>query len=230
MSTGDWFTLRPLNINNYQPQIDELFTRLTSLELLTNDINTRLTTVEIKVYNLEQFTDTININLLNLTQQVNAMNQTINNFQTSIDDILNQYKPIMGFTMNVINFTDGSGNTATGNFHGAWYRPIKLLPNIISNDGVDLKFLLLVLRDINISSMINGRYYNSDPMDLPVPFVNNNNFRVFWTSTVNGHEMITRQAHYTLYNVPINSWTLSVLLHQGTSLVNDSAFFIVGYI
>jgi hypothetical protein len=78
--------------------------------------------------------------------------------------------------------------------------------------------------------MSDGRYYNSDPMDLPVPFVNGNNFRVFWSSAVSGHEMITRQANYVLYNVPINSWALSVLLHQGTSIVNDSAFFIVCYI
>jgi hypothetical protein len=119
MSTGDWFTLPPLNINNYQPQIDDLFIRLTSLQLLTNDINTRLTTVESRLYNVEQFADTININLLNLTQQVNGMNQTINNFQTSIDNILNQYKPIMGFTYNNVTFTGGSGNTATGSFHGA---------------------------------------------------------------------------------------------------------------
>jgi hypothetical protein len=171
--------------------------------------------VKTKVYNLEQFTDTININLLHLTQQVNAMNQTINNFQTSIDNILNQYKPIMGFTYNNVTFTDGSGNTATGNFHGGWYRPIKLLESDITNDGVDLKFLLLVLRGININSMTAGVYYNSEPKDLPIPFVNNNDFRVFWSGAVSNHEISTRQATYVLYNVPINSWALTVLFHSG---------------
>jgi hypothetical protein len=143
MSTGDWFTLRPLNINNYQPQINDLYTRLTSLQLLTNDLNTRVTTVETRLYNLEQFVDNINISLLNLTQQVNAMNQTINNFQTSIDNILNQYKPIMGFAYNNVNFTDFFGNNATGSFIGEWYQPIKLLNSDITNAGVDLKYLFI---------------------------------------------------------------------------------------
>jgi hypothetical protein len=94
---------------------------------------------------------------------------------------------------------------------------------------VDLKILVLVLRGINISPL-NQVPYNSDPMPLVVPFINNNDYRVFWCSSATNHEMITRQAHYFLYNVPINAWALNVLVHQGNSIQNDSAFFIMGYI
>jgi hypothetical protein len=229
MSTGDWFTLLQLNINNYQPQIDDLYTRLTSLQLLTNDLNTRVTTVETRLYNLEQFADTINLNLLNLTQQVNGMNQTINNIENSINNILDLYKPISWFTYTQVRFTDSSGNTTFGSFSGAWYRPIKYL-DVNSNAGVDLKILMLVLRQINISTISNGVPYNSDPMPLLISFVNNNNFRVFWSNTVTQHKMSTRQAEYFLYNVPINSWALNVIVHQGTSIQNDSAWFLIGYI
>jgi hypothetical protein len=58
---------------------------------------------------------------------------------TSINDIVNQYKPIMGFKDFNVNFTDFFGNTAVGSFSGGWYRPIKLLNSDITNVGVDLK-------------------------------------------------------------------------------------------
>jgi hypothetical protein len=186
--------------------------------------------VETRLYNLEQFADTIKLNLLNLTQQVNGMNQTINNIQTTINnDILDLYKPISWFTYTQVRFTDSSGNTAYGSFIGAWYRPIKFL-NVNSNAGVDLKILMLVLRAINISPLANGVPYNSDPLPLPISFVNNNNFKVFWCSSGPNHDMNTRQAAYLLYNVTINSWALNVVLHQGTSVQNDSAWFLMGYI
>jgi hypothetical protein len=186
MSTGDWFTLNPLNLKNYQTEIDDLSNRLTSLQLLTNDLNTRLTIVESRLSNVEQFADTINVNLLNLTQQVNSMNQSINqsinSLQSSIDNILNQYTPIEGFQFNVINFTDGGGNNLIGSLHGAWYRPITLRPSNISNDGVGLKYLLLVVRGITANIPENDNFFFSDPISLPVSFVNNNNFRVYWNS------------------------------------------------
>jgi chaperonin cofactor prefoldin len=244
MSTGDWFTLRPFNINNYQPQIDELNNRVSSLETRLShlqqqvdgidtqlvDIRDMLMAHSAQIRDLNNQVNQINNNISTLTNTVNQLNNTVNSMSTSINNIVNQYKPIMGFTYNNVTFTDGSGNTATGNFHGGWYQPIKLLSSNISNDGVDLKYLLLVLRGININSITAGRYYNSEPISLPVPFVNNNNYRVFWCSAVSNHVMSTRAASYVLYNVPINSWALSVLLHSGNSLVDDSAFFIVGYI
>jgi hypothetical protein len=83
----------------------------------------------------------------------------------------------MGFTYNNVTFTDFQGNTATGSSNGAWYRPNKLLPSDISNTGVDLKYILLVLREINVTPIPNnGRFFFSDPKSLPIPFVNNNDF------------------------------------------------------
>jgi chaperonin cofactor prefoldin len=217
------------NYDELNARLTQVETRLTSLQTLTNDINTRVTTVETRLYNLEQFADTINLNLLNLTQQVNGMNQSINNIQSSINNILDLYKPISWFTYNNVRFTDSSGNTAYGSFHGAWYRPIKYL-DVYSNEGVDLKFLMLVIREINISPLTAGVPYNSDPLVLPIGFVNNNDYRVFWSNTVTNHYMNTRQAEYFLYNVPINTWALNVLLHQGSSINSDSTWFMIGYI
>jgi hypothetical protein len=148
-----------------------------------------------------------------------------------VNNIVNQYKLIEGFQFNVINFTDYHGNTATGNLHGAWYRPITLQPSSISNDGVDLKYLLLVIRGINISNIPNnGSFFYSDPMFLPVPFVNNNNFRVFWNSGVTGDLMNTVQASYYVTNIPINSWSLGVKAATNNNISNDSACFIIMYI
>jgi hypothetical protein len=42
MSTGDWFTLRPLNTTNYQPQIDELNNRVSNIEQQLTSINLTL--------------------------------------------------------------------------------------------------------------------------------------------------------------------------------------------
>jgi hypothetical protein len=134
----------------------------------------------------------------------------------------------MSFTYNSVNFTDYHGNFATGNFSGAWYLPIKLLSSNINNAGVDLKYVLLVLRQININPIPNNRYFFfSDPLSLPVPFVNNNDYRVFWDSASTNGEMKTRQADYDIINIPINSWSLGVKTATDQNVVNDSAYFIV---
>jgi hypothetical protein len=104
---------------------------------------------------------------------------TVNSFSTSINDIINLYKPIAAFTFNNVQFTDFFGNFGTGSFHGAWYRPIKLLSSPVSDDGVDLKFMLLVIREVYANLQNNGRYFWSDQLNVPIPFVNNNDFRVF---------------------------------------------------
>jgi hypothetical protein len=223
MSTGDWFTLRPLNTTNYQPQIDDLNSRLTTL-------TQRVDNMQINLELLQEQANMIGAAVDNMRTQLTNLNNTVNSFSTSINNILDQYKPIMGFTQALMNFTDQSGNTTTGNFHGAWYRPIKLLPSNISDDGVDLKFTFLVMRAINIGPMSNGVWYFSDNMNLPLPFVNNNDFRVYWTSSVNNHYMHTRQAYYELIHVPVNGWKLAVQLKSGSSIDNDSAWFIFGYI
>jgi hypothetical protein len=164
-----------------------------------------------------------------MNTQLTNLTNTVNSFSSSINDIVNQYKPIMGFTFNLIHFTDGSGNTANGSMYGAWYRPIKLVANDLSNAGVDLKYLLLAIRGINISPMTSGVFYFSDPMILPIPPVNNNNKRVFWSSAVPGHEMNTREAQYYINLYGDSNWNLVAMNRAGPGIDNDSAWFIVGY-
>jgi hypothetical protein len=238
MSTGDWFTLRPFTLN-----YDDLNQRLTQVESrvvalgdsfnglrdIVQDIQNQVNAVGTIALDLKTQVTNLNTTVTNLSTTVTNLSNTINGMQTNINNILDLYKPISWFTYNSVRFTDGSGNTAYGSFHGAWYRPIKYL-DVYSNEGVDLKFLMLVIREMNMSPLTAGVPYNSDPMVLPIGFVNNNDYRVFWSNTVSNHYMNTRQAQYFLYHVPINTWALNVTLHQGSSINSDSAWFMIGYI
>jgi chaperonin cofactor prefoldin len=176
MSVGDWFTLKPLNLTNYQPQINELNsrvstleTRLTSLQQQVDSMNFQILDLQIMInaqgaliQNLSNQVNQINNNVTTLTDTANQLNNSVNSMSTSINDIVNLYKPIAWFDFRNVNFTDFSGNTANGNFSGAWYRPIKLLEGG-NNNGVDLKFMLLVLRGITINNIPNnGRFFFSD--------------------------------------------------------------------
>jgi archaellum component FlaC len=42
MSTGDWFTLRPLKTTNYQPQIDDTNNRVNNIEQQLSTVNQTL--------------------------------------------------------------------------------------------------------------------------------------------------------------------------------------------
>jgi hypothetical protein len=69
----------------------------------------------------------------------------------------------------------------------------------------------MVIHGINISNIANnGNYFYSDPYPLPIPFVNNNNLRVYWSSGGTGGLMTIIQADYIVLNVPINFYTLGV--------------------
>jgi uncharacterized protein YukE len=139
MSTGDWFTLRPLNTTNYQPQIDQLNNRVSSLEttltslqgqigLMSAQITDLQTTVSAQGAVIQNFSSQIgqiNNNITTLTNTVNNLSNTVNSMASSIDNIVNLYKPISWFTYNQVRFTDNSDSTAYGSFSGAWYRPIK---------------------------------------------------------------------------------------------------------
>jgi hypothetical protein len=166
--------------------------------------------------------------LTNLSDTVNNFTTQLTNLSTSVSNILDLYKPISWFSYNSVRFTDISGNTTYGSFRGAWYRPIKFL-DVFSNEGVDLKLLVLAIREFTINNIPNGIVYNSDPLLLPLPPVNNNDFRVFWSNTVTNHEMNTKQVQYTLYYVPINTWGLSVMCRTGNTISSDSAWFFMGY-
>jgi hypothetical protein len=80
-----------------------------------------------------------------------------------------------------------------------------------------------------VSPLTTGIYYNSDPLVLPIGFINNNDYRVFWCSSVSEHLMNIRQAEYMLYNVPINAWSLTIMVRQGNIINSDSAWFFMGY-
>jgi hypothetical protein len=151
---------------------------------------------------------------------------------TSLNNILNLYLPIEGFQTINLTLTDYHGNTAHGSLEGGWYRPIILQPSALSNDGVDLKFFLLVLRGININNILNnGNYFYSAQFDLPIPFVNTNNYRVFWNSGGSGDLLNTVQAsYYVINNVPINYWSLGVKAATNNNISNDSVCFIIMYI
>jgi hypothetical protein len=168
----------------------------------------------------------INNNITSLTNIVNQVYDTVNSTSTDVNNILDLYKPIAWFDFHNVNFTDFSGNTATGNFSGAWYRPIKLLEGG-NNNGLDLKFLLLVLRNITINNIPNnGRFFFSDQLPLSKSFV----IRVFWDSASTDGEMKTRQADYDIINIPINNWSLGVKAVTDQIVANDSACFIIMYI
>jgi hypothetical protein len=66
-------------------------------------------------------------------------------------------------------------------------------------------------------------------MALPIPPVNNNDKRVFWSSAVPGHEMNTREAQYYLNLYGNSNWNLVAMNRDGPGIDNDSAWFIVGY-
>jgi uncharacterized protein YukE len=243
MSTGDWFTLKPLNLTNYQPQIDELNSRVSTLETRLTSLQQQVDTMSAQMLDLQSTVNLqggviqsssnqvnqINNNITTLTETVNQLN-TVNSLSTSVNDIVNLYKPIARFNFHNVNFTDYTVNSATGDFSGAWYRPIKLLEGG-NNDGVDLKVMVLVLRNITINNIPNnGRFFFSDQLHLPISLVNNNNFRVFWDSAATGDEMKTRQADYDIINVPINCWSLDVKANTDQNVANDSACFIIMYI
>jgi hypothetical protein len=231
MSTGDWFTLRPLTLNyddlnqrltTVETRLDFLVNKVDGMEFIMNGMQNQINAVGTITMDLQTQLTNLSSTVSNLSTQLTNLSNTINGMQTNINNILDLYKPISWFTYNSVRFTDGSGNTAYGSFHGAWYRPIKYL-DVYSNEGVDLKFLMLVIREMNISPLTAGVPYNSDPMVLPIGFVNNNDYRVFWSNTVSNHYMNTKQAEYFLYHVPINTFALNVTLHQGSSINSDSA-------
>jgi hypothetical protein len=229
MSTGDWFTLNPLNLKNYQTEIDQLnnnysylANQVNAFEFLMNNMQNQVDTIGTMVTNMTT-------QLTNLNNTINGLSNTVNSLSTSINNVVNLYQPVAWFDTPNVRFTDISGDTATGSISGAWYQPI-VLSSGGNNDGVDLKYMLLVLRAISISPLNTRVNYNSDPMPLPIPFVNTNTFNVFWSSSSTGtRQMITNQAEYAVYAIPPGLWSLNVV-PAGTSINNDSACFILMYL
>jgi uncharacterized protein YoxC len=244
MSVGDWFSLRPLNFNfdeinqrltnvetrltNDEGQINGLVDSFNGLRDIVQDIQNQVNAVGTIALNNQTAINNLTTEVNNFSTQITNLSTQVNNMQTNVNSILDLYKPISWFTYNSVRFTDISGNTTFGSFRGAWYRPIKFL-NVFSNEGVDLKLLVLAIREFTINSIPSGVVYNSDPLLLPLPPVNNNDFRVFWSNTVTEHKMNTKEAEYILYYIPNNTWELSVMNRSGTGINSDSAWFFIGY-
>jgi hypothetical protein len=157
----------------------------------------------------------------------------------NLTSLINLYEPIYTAYSNNLTFTDGTGNSSTGSMTAFWYRPMIFFPDRqFTPGGEDLKFLILVIRGINIPNITNnGDYWMSNILPLPVNFVNNNTFRVFWqSSSPNGSgnatvtTMSTIQANYIVYYSQINNWILGVKCNTNNGINNDSACFMVMYI
>jgi archaellum component FlaC len=243
-------------LTNVETQLTSLDTRVTTAESQLTNLNSRMTTAESQlvflnnyVYGLNNFVgdiqnqlnavaaiatsnqasiNNLNTQVSNFNTQLTNLSNTVNSMQTNINNILDLYKPISWFNYASVRFTDISGNTTYGSFRGAWYRPIKFL-DVFSNEGVDLKLLVLAIREFTINSIPSGVFYHSDPLILPLPPVNNNDYRVFWSNTVTEHKMNTKEAEYILSYIPINTWSLSVMNRQGPGISSDSAWFFIGY-
>jgi outer membrane murein-binding lipoprotein Lpp len=182
MSTGDWFSLNPLNLKNYQTEIDQLNNNYSYLANQVNAFEFLMNNMQNQVDAIGTMVNNMTTQLTNLNNTVNGLSNTVNSMSTSINNIVNLYQPIAWFNTPNVRFTDLAGDTATGNVDGDWYQPI-ILSQGGNNDGVDLKFLILVLRAISISPLNPKTNYNSDPIPLPIPFLNNNTYGVFWSSS-----------------------------------------------
>jgi predicted nucleic acid-binding Zn-ribbon protein len=78
MSTGDWFTLRPLNTTNYQPQIDELNSRLTGLTQRVDNMQVLLEMLQDQTNMIGAAVDNMRIQLTDLKNTVIQLNNTVN--------------------------------------------------------------------------------------------------------------------------------------------------------
>jgi hypothetical protein len=239
MSTGDWFTLNPLNLKNYQTEIDQLTSNV-------NFLNNELVAVNDVLGTLQNQTNTINDSITNMTTQLtsltlnlNSLTNQVNGMYVNLTSLINLYEPIYSFYANNLTFTDGTGNSSPGELYGFWYRPMIFFPDkTFTPGGEDLKYLILVLLGINIPNITNnGDYWISNIFPLPVNFVNNNTYRVFWqSSSTDGTgskmttSMNTAQAYYVIYNSQINNWVMEVKYITNNGINNDSACFIVMYI
>jgi hypothetical protein len=87
--------------------------------------------------------------------------------------------------------------------------------------------LILVISACNITIGFAGTRFWSDQIDLPIPYINNNVFRV-WNAL--NSPMNTPQATYDFEFNPGGKYRLGVRSIVSNSIVtNDSFFFIVQY-
>jgi hypothetical protein len=144
---------------------------------------------------------------------------------SDVDYLQSLYREISSFSNAALQFHNGLLSTLAGLF-GCWYQPIKLS----DGNGSDLKFLILVIRGFYITLGFNYVRFYSDQMDLPIPPVNNNDFRV-WNAL--NSPMSTLQGQYDFEFNPGGKFRIGVTCngYNGEGIIqNDSFMFIVQYI
>jgi uncharacterized coiled-coil protein SlyX len=249
MSTGDWFTLRPLTFN-----YDELNQRITQVETQLTNLQQESTYIMgILDQTWDQLTQ-INLSLMTLNNRVGSLEGTVSNFTTQIQglsqqiqqldgritELDNRVDPLFGRVFNLESLYNKideytltnypfrvAGSTYYGTFTASWYRPIVLK----DGGGSDLKFMIMVVRAFSIDfAGSNLLFAYCDPINYPIPFVNNNDFKVQY---VFNSPMLTEQGHYEFVFYSPTQFQLVAkcrsLSHPG-SIINDSFFFLINYI
>jgi hypothetical protein len=230
MSTGDWFTLRPLNFVSRQEldnDINNIMTRLTRLE----DDNTyimnildqtwdMITQINLSIMNLTNRVGSLEGNVANINtqlQELQGLPARINDLETCLTDLNNRVDPLFGRLDNLEAYymEINHYNLLNVPFHQplytvyanvldiSWYRPIRLL----DGGGSDLRYLIMVVRGFSINLGENITRYWSDQIDLPIPRLNSNDFEVQYALN---SPMRTRQAEYDFEFNPISKFRIGV--------------------
>jgi hypothetical protein len=245
MSTGDWFSLRPLNFN-----YDELNSRLTQVETRLINLIGKVDGMEFIMNGMQMQINAFGYMAENLTTQPTQLNNTVTQLQGlpqqiqqldgRITELDNRVDPLFGRISNLeqlynkideytlVNYPFRvAASTYYGTFTASWYRPIILK----DGGGSDLKFMLMVVRNFNIDfDGSNLLFAYCDPINYPIPFVNNNDFKVQYAFN---SPMLTDQGHYEFVFYSPTQFQLVAkcrsLSHPG-SIISDSFFFMIQYI
>jgi hypothetical protein len=245
MSTGDWFSLRPLNFN-----YDELNGRITQVETRLVNLVDTVAGLRFFIEGMQMQLDAVGTIAVNLQTQVTQLNNTVTQLQGlpqqiqqldgRITELDNRVDPLFGRVFNLESLYNKideytltnypfrvAGSTYYGTFTASWYRPIILK----DGGGSDLKFMLLVVRAFSIDfAGSNLLFAYCDPINYPIPFVNNNDFKVQY---VYGSPLLTEQGHYEFVFYSPTQFQLVAkcrsLSHSG-SIINDGFFFMLQYI
>jgi archaellum component FlaC len=233
-------------VNSISEALNEALSAINNIEFSLNNLTSSVTTLEGNVNFLidseaQDRQDIIGINLQ--LQQLQGLPSQVNSIQSSLDNfnIINQhanqilqldvnvanlqslYNEISSFQYATLNFTAGVVTASTGLF-GSWYQPIKLT----NGNGSDLKFLILVIRGFYITIGFAYIRFWSDQLDLPIPPLNNNDYRVWYALN---SPMCTKQAKYDFEFDPGGKFRLGVTPTVSDGIIeNDSFMFIVEYI
>jgi hypothetical protein len=168
---------------------------------------------------LQNKVNDIDARLTSLDNRVDPLFGRINNLELL-------YEKIDEFTLMNLHFTNGTGIDSYAQLQGTWYRPMILS----DGGGSGLKFLILVVHAINVVLQMNFIRCWSDQLNLPIPPVNNNDFRV-WNAL--NSPMQTKQVEYDfeinpggIYRNGAKCLGSNQILGQ---IINDSSRFIVQY-